>query len=39
MGPDFWWGVVAASGAWTLVGCTAALAFTWTITRDGHHDR
>jgi len=38
MSPDFWWGVVTATGAWMGVACTTAVGFAWVLSRDGRHE-
>ncbi len=35
MSPDFWWGVVAATGAWMGVACTTVVGFAWVLANDG----
>jgi hypothetical protein len=35
MSPDFWWGVVAATGAWTGTGLMIVVTFALIVGREG----
>lgn len=35
MSPDFWWGVAAATGAWTGTGVMIVVTFSWMVGREG----
>jgi hypothetical protein len=33
MSSDFWWGVIAATGAWLGVAGSTIVAFSWLVSR------
>jgi len=39
MSADFWWGVVAATGAWLSVAGTSTAALAWLVTRQARHEQ
>jgi hypothetical protein len=34
MSPDFWWGVVTATGAWMGTGAMIVVTFAWMVGRE-----